>query len=694
MKRIIATFIFMICVYMLASAPIVIEAEGTGKDLNEAKQNARINLAEKIFPGIVQSETTVSFTDDSKSLSSNYTSKSSYTIVGEFPGFDYEIVSSKKNNYVVKTRIAGNESTLNFYSNKLEEEGSSAIVLYNQYLSLSSSVSVTKRKESLQTVLSCYSLYEMYSNIIIKLGGTVPDEDILPKTYTVLSYELESLINEEENELLKKSSSESISQEITQKLAELATVRAENKKAIEEASEQAREQRALKLQQTIAEYTLTHSSDSVSLTTSASLEVESYNEYLRAIETAQKDLSEITDLYENLIEEQTSAIEKSFNEESDAIRNRTYPSAHLDLNGNPTADAKKLRENEIRKLRKEKDAEKDEIIEAIDLTVRAEIQKRYNYFTALIETFSEKEFYIYSSRGESSISARYDGSSYSWNLTLQMEEPYSFEFNNLKLSYEALTGITIPSDEDERLSFIGSEEYTETVDAYNKMFSTGKYESVIIFSAEVNASGNVSATYKSLKIEFADGTEIKIELDRTMTAAALSFCNSNYMSYVKLDEDGPTVGQSVEPDTKEKEEHSLCHFEADIRLGGSIGRLWNENINGSVDLILEGKLFVSDFFVSVSGDISLWFVSNLGNRKTLFGTGFYGGIGYRIKDFAAVTVRTSYARNLGLIFNPFVSVVFSKTSNFRFEVYGGCYINCKNGRTAGSFGVESSYSWR
>ena len=173
MKRLSILFILVALVCSFLSAQVTIEAEGSGKTVAEAKENARMNLAEKVFPGIVQSQTTVRVSDDTESYSSSYSSKSSYTIVGEFPGFDYSIVSSKKNNCVVKTQITGDATTLNFYSGKMDEEGESAESLYERYLEMDSSVSVTKRKEALQAVLNCYSLYDMYRNIIIKLGGTV-----------------------------------------------------------------------------------------------------------------------------------------------------------------------------------------------------------------------------------------------------------------------------------------------------------------------------------------------------------------------------------------------------------------------------------------------------------------------------------------------------------------------------------------
>ena len=700
MKRLSILFILVALVCSFLSAQVTIEAEGSGKTVEEAKENARMNLAEKVFPGIVQSQTTVSVSDDTESYSSSYSSKSSYTIVGEFPGFDYSIVSSKKNNCVVKTQITGDATTLNFYSGKMDEEGESAESLYERYLEMDSSVSVTKRKEALQAVLNCYSLYGMYRNIIIKLGGTVSDEDILPKTYTVLSYELESLINEEENELLRKSSSESINLEVTQRLAELQKAREENKKAIEEASAQAKEQRTLKLQQKITEYTLSSVAENASLLDTAdSLEIDSYKEYLEAVETAQKDLAEISQMYTKLIAEQTAQIEASYNEESEAITTRAYPSAHLDLNGKPTADAKKLRENELNELRKEKDEEKTQIIETINSSMQREIRKRYQYYRTVIEALEEKTFNIQSSSNDISVSAKYDGSSYRWILSFKVNKPMSVQIDGIRLSYEKMTGFVIPSEEDERLAFVGSDEYTDTVDAYNKMFNTGNYECTASFSASVTENGDVILVFKSFTLSFVDRTEVDISLTRKRSGGSLNFEDTEYLQFDWLvgdkSESSDTVVLEEEKEksvtTKAKDPLKVS-FSGGLKLFGmAFGKLFNENMERALDLGVEGRLRLSDFFVSASFDTSYWWsVVGLGSIKgiPLFGVSL--GVGYRFLDFITVAVRASYSKDLGLLLLPILSLkVLQNGEMLYLDVSCGCYVNCRTGRVAFSVGMEA-----
>ena len=428
-------FVVMIVCSLLSADPVIIKGEGKGNTEEEAEEKARIDLAEKLFPSIIQNITETSLTDDTKKVSQSYSNKSSYTIWGILPpGIDNDLVRIDGTGYIATMTIVGDDATISFYRNRMDEQGISAEDLYNQYLSLDSSVSATKRKETLQSVLDCYKNWESYKDIIIRLGGTVTNENILPKTQTVLMYELDSLITEEENELSRKTSTDSINREVTERLKELSEAKEKNQQAIKEASEQAKEQRILKIQHEITEFTSSSSSNTSLSVSATSLSLESYEEYLHEIKAAQKDLADISNMYESMMKDQTLAIDKSYEEEAEAIRNRTYPRAHLDGNGNPTKEAKKLRENEIKQLREQKNEEKAEIIQTINSSMQGEVKKRFSYYTALIETFKEKEFILYSSKGEALITSVYDGADYSWNLTIQIPTPAS-SIEDVHLTY-------------------------------------------------------------------------------------------------------------------------------------------------------------------------------------------------------------------------------------------------------------------
>ena len=702
MKRILLLFILIVLTCSLASASVVIEAEGRGKTLDEAKENARKALAEKVFPGLMYSETFVSVSDDTTSSSSLLTEESSYTVFGELSGFDYSVVSSKKNNYVVTAKITGDDATISFYSGRMEEQGESAKDLYEQYIALGSSVSATRRKESLQSVLTCYSLYTMYGDIIRKLGGTIADVDILPKTYTVLRYELDSLINEEENELLRKSNSESISQEIREKLQANAEEKEANEKALEEAKTLAKEQTALKLQQKLDEYAASWAERSSLPVSDAYPGLESFYEYLDVIQEANADLVEMIDMYDRLIEEQSEAVEKSYTEEAAAIRSRTYPSAHLDLDGNPTPDAKELRENEVKELRTQKNKEKQDLIDVINSsTLVDEIKKRYNYYDEAVSMFSNEEFRLSSSEENLSLSvSNYDGANYCWNLTLSIAD-FSGSISGIKLAYSTLTGKPIPLDKTARLKFIASDEYKETVDVYNKILHSGQFEYHVIFTASVDAGGKLHISVKSLNLQFADGAEVSIKLDEEYVVILDDFYEISY-SWIKTEsgngnasssdtEKKKTETENKRVETTKSKEPLKISFTPWIRFGGTFGKLLNENMKIALDTSVEFRLRLSDFFVSSSFDLSYWFVTGLGSRTGIPQLGVSLGSGYRFFDFMTVALRASYSRDLGLLLLPVLSFTVIQNNELlgSLDVFCGCNVNCRTGRVAVSVGMES-----
>ena len=245
-----------------------------------------------------------------------------------------------------------------------------------------------------------------------------------------------------------------------------------------------------------------------------------------------------------------------------------------------------------------------------------------------------------------------------------------------QVTYESVTGTAIPKKKKEKLSFVDSVEYTETVEAYCRIFDDGKYECTVSFTADIDDNGNVFVSFENVRIKLSEGKEIYKELNQKSYVENLLFTDSNYTSYNWLI---PV---------------KITHFEIDARLGGSIGKLWNDNTKAALDASIEARMFLYDFFVSVSGDLSFWFVSNINNRNNIMLNGLFCGIGYRVLDTATIEIRTSYGKKLGLLLNPTISVAFYKNKNLRFEAYGGCLINCKTGKTAFTAGIEASWRWR
>ena len=535
MKRIITAAVFALMISLSAFAEVVIEAEGRGETIEEAKENAIIALAEKVFPNTVVAETGTQTTDGDDGYSSFFSQKSSRSVVGEFPGIDYKEVSNKKNNCIVSTEIRGDESTIAYYTDRLEEEKTSAEEFYQRYISYPSTESATTRRKELARVIEHYYYFNIYSNIILRLGGSPEDIDI-PTTIAVLQVDYESLLAEEEIELTSRSNVSSITKEIAEELKKNREAQEAYKKAQEESNAQAELQRKLLLDQRISE--IISSGETVDLQNVSSLvTLEGFSNYLDVIQSANYYLAEASNQYDSLVEEQNDYIEESFAEEAEAIRNRTYPLAYLS-NGKPTEAAISLREEEVQALREQKDKEKKEALATINEKLCSEIQKRYNYLYEAEKAFSEIDFCVYSKNDEVRFSSTptWDGYKYGWTFSVQMDSPVVFVLNGLVITYTDLTGKKIPTDKAEFKAFYGSTEFQDTIDAYDTLLKEGGCEFSVSFRAEVDLSGYLSVTLEELTMTFKDGKVVTLSLTDVKTKKiSLGFDESSYLSYSWLD---------------------------------------------------------------------------------------------------------------------------------------------------------------
>lgn len=705
MKRIIVTVFLILLIYSVGFASVMIEAEGNGKTLEEAKENARVALAEKVFPGTIVVETTTASSDSSSgNYSSSFSQKSSYSIVGEFPGFDYTVVSSKKNKYVVSTRIVGDTATLNFYANKLDEQKENVEEFYSRYISLDSDVSATERRKALALVIEYYYYYNMYSNIILSLGGTTTDVDI-PVNLAILQVDYQSLLDEEENELLTKSSVNAITQEIKEELAKNAEAQEEYRKAHEEARVQLELQRRLILDQKITDIVNNANSiafDNIDIYSG----LESYASYIEVIKSADTSFVEACEEYDKLIKEQTDSVEKAFNEEAEAIRNRTYPRAYLDATGKPTEWAKEQRETEVNELREEKNKEKEEAVSTINAKLCSEIQKRYNYLEEAIALFEEKKFCVSSTTGDVSVNSVpvYDGSSFCWRLSVSFGEPIFLTINGIELKYSVLSGKKIPTQKAKLSTFISSSEYTDTVDLYDKLFTLEEYEFSVSFKIDLSLSGIMKIIPLIMDIRFADGKEITVSFGgEHILDATIDLNCTNYLSYswLKKGKAGKELtelelktktdsnrAKSTNDEAKSTDTPSILGFELDSQFMYTFDNVFDYPIKGGYGFALEGRLFLSDFFFSVSGNMTAMDVSSLRlDKDFLYRYGAYGGIGYRFADVFTLACRMSCNKDLGIILNPMFGYGYYIAS-LRIDALLGVYINCKTGKLAFTLGAQ------
>ena len=714
MKRsfLILVFIFL-CSLIFPS--VSIEAEGSGKTLEEAKENARIALAEKVFPGTVVVETTTATSDNNRGdYSSSFSQKSSYSIVGEFPCFDYIVLSSKKNKYVVSTRIVGDDTTLNFYANKLDEQKENVEEFYSRYISLDSEVSATERRKALALVIEYYYYYNMYGNIILSLGGTTSDVDI-PVTLAVLQVDYQSLLDEEQNELLTKSSVSAITQEIRDELAKNEEAQEEYRKAQEEAKAQAELQRRLILDQKIAD--IVNRVDVSTLQDSdSSLGSESFSNYLDVIGTANNSLLEACDEYDELVEEQSTAIYSSFEEEADAIRNRTYPLAHQ-ADGKPTAYAESLREKEVDALWEEKLQEKKDAVDTINSKLGAEIQKRYDYLAEAVSQLEEKEFVYRSDEYEVSLASvpEYDGNDFCWRFDVAIPSlgTSSYTIKRVNLDYSTLTGTAVPEDKDELEEFYLSTEYQDTVETYTRLLQSNKVDFCVAFKVDFDFSSKVYISFSYLELVFTDGTKARISLEeRPRIFITIGWNGSDYFSYswLKTGEEaegkinvssGASSSSGTDVSKPDESSSSGNPFFSSPELGLSIDgqallMLKNpffDNDTVSRDFAIECKLFLYGFYVSVSGNITIIDVTGLlVNTDKLTQYGAFVGVGYRFPNsVTSLGIKMSFNRNLRTLLVPYISLGYDFDS-FRVEVIGAACTNFMTGNTG--FEIGFGAGWR
>ena len=671
MKKLLLLFVCIIisCSFVFAdSEPI--KAEGRGKTEEEAINNARNELTKEVYGINVYSNVVVSTSDNGKDSSSSFSQESNQYSSGYLPGgVKTEIVSSNKDGYVATAWIVGDEATLKIFYKQLEDSKKSVEISYETYSSLGSSSSVTQRREKIEDVIENYYNYNNYYNATIRLGGDVSEYKLnIKKTLPLLQQEYESLVTEEENEL---KSNKNVTKDIQAKLDELSAARAESKKAQEEANEQAKLQRTLELSQALSKVKASSGSSTSSLTnTDSSLDFDSFQTYIEEIKDSHQAIVDASKQYEKLVSEQTAAIEKSYEEEAQAIWNRTYRLAEMQ-DGNPIDSAKEARQEEVDELREQKNQEKEEILEIIDTTYHKEIQNLYNYYIAAVVSFEEKEFYM-SSKDGYALSADYRSADYIWKLSTKLFTNTD-EILEISLSYKDLTG-----EDPQKPGSKKYNDYLDNVDFYKALLDEGKYEFSVEFNATVTNSGQVTIDFTSFNLQISENS-IRRKLS-VSSSYSLDFKKSDYLSYSWLKR------------AKRDKEKVKLGLSLDLQPSGTFGNLFAENLDNAISATLETRFFISKFFVSCSLNFSFWYTPELQGTTGLLQSSTMLGVGYRAFDRITFSARASYSKAYGLLINPYVSVAFLKTSAIRAEAFGGVYFNCKTGKVATSVGLD--LSWR
>lgn len=492
MKRVIVVLLLLsLAFFSFASDVRVFTAYGEGATENDAKERAVSALAEMVFPVFfkVERETSQYSEENNGSVTQDTFSTSSKTkisVVGEFPYFEYEVVSYSNDVFLVRAEIKGDEKTLTFYKERADNERKTIEGVYSRYKeSEKTSGSTRELIEALDNVLEHYPVYKLYRDIFVNLGGESASIALLDDfpTYDLLQYDKRALKIKEQNEISAESFSYELEERIEKNKAEQEALKLAQKENREREKLQNEMETGLALKDATASF---ENDESVGAEAQTGSDLDGFRECFGVVMRANYNLSELLDLYESKREEEANKIEKSFEVGRKAIETRPYPSGLVDHKGNPTPDALKIRQMEIDELREEKDREKEDIYKIIDEGLCSVIQEKYDYLINAVKLLEGKEFHLSSKEGDFehyiAQNYNYDGSSYCWYSYLIIGEPFVAVEEGVKLSYHSLTGKSIPVKNEERYEYLKSEAYSSEINEYTKALKARTFDSTLSFS--------------------------------------------------------------------------------------------------------------------------------------------------------------------------------------------------------------------
>ena len=223
---------------------------------------------------------------------------------------------------------------------------------------------------------------------------------------------------------------------------------------------------------------------------------------INVIESKKKALVEIRqgvegrsqELYNQLVSDRTSEEQK--------IRSKSYSTVELGSDGNPTAQAKQRRENQVVKSYKDLTnkffADCDAVKKATasqDAALLAEIRTDQKTL-ATTRTVSSMGDELKVSFGT------YEGSKNGWNAYLSLySDGILLYTDNFIVNYEALSGKKAPDMETE-LDDAVIEEYTNNVDMYNSLLTRG--DPIIYFEIDYNVTAEGGEKPSQYKFNFSE----------------------------------------------------------------------------------------------------------------------------------------------------------------------------------------------
>ena len=286
-----------------------LKIEGIGATLEDARANARSNLAQYINGVFVHSSMMSSSYDDSVSSSDIFSSSSNTTSNGYLKSVEYVNEYNKGSDYYSTAVIKDNSVNITAIEDSLKTGKSTIETLYNNLSKQNSQ----QKKNTLITIYATLTEYEAYKTILIYMGhGDIVPELSVNVTTTSIFIEYQNIVIEEGYALEEREKYITDETEHQKLLAELSQNRTEQRRIENEKNESAiaREKAAKSaLAERLKQYeVITHNQAKITSTTGK----ERY-EILRAnILSARNNFLDSCTEYDNLSKEQFALICKDY----------------------------------------------------------------------------------------------------------------------------------------------------------------------------------------------------------------------------------------------------------------------------------------------------------------------------------------------------------------------------------------------
>lgn len=467
-KKIISVTLLLLLFVLIPFYCGDLKMEGIGSTFEDARSNARSNLAQYINGVFVQSSVMTSTYDDSVSSSDFFSSSSNTTSSGYLKAVEYINEYNKGTEYYSTAVIKDNSVNINAITEALKTNASTIETLYNNL----SKQNTQQKKNTLITIYGTLTEYDAYKTILIYMGHG----DIVPAlkvnvTTTSIFIEYQNLVIEEGYALEEKEKYITDETEHQKLLEELSANRSEQRKLEREKNDAivAREEASkIALEERLKQYSVITKTDIAIETTTDEAR---YASMWEKIMTARQSFLDACTEYDKLCKEQFYMVDKDYEAEKAAVEARPY--RYAELNGSePTPAAKKIRDDEIAYLYSRKELNKVFILKQIRASLVPGIRELYDEYDETVKVMDGECFEVI--LGDNTIekyTTSFDSINFKWTITIAVTnvEGVSKQFS-FTLTYKQLSGEDVKQPRylgqkgyDEYMAFLDDIDYLDTV---------------------------------------------------------------------------------------------------------------------------------------------------------------------------------------------------------------------------------------